>query len=554
MLKLSYLRLLILCFFSQLFATTPKLTIVFVIDQMAYNHLTNLLPNLKYTIKELYEDGIVYSNAFQPNGAPSTAVGHTDISTGAYPKDHGIIGNKWFINGKSFACDTDNSGTAQILTLDGTEPKHHGKSAKNIMVDTLSDQVMLQPNEKLNWSVYAVSLKSRSAIGLAGKLGKAIWFEPGLNIFTSSKAYFKQMPDWLKTFNQKNNVNALEKFTWKTMYDENSSFYKFRNIKNYEHTKFGMQLVNREIIINKTDSNPFGQFLCTPMANELQLNLAQDILKLHDSKNSHVLLWIALSGLDKVGHRYGPESIEAIDFLYQLDKQLKDFLSTVYTKWPQEEVLIAMTADHGVHPILENVKKAGYETARRIDAKKLIALMDEYAKKEFGIEKIVMNFKTPYFFLNHEEIGKLKKSAQLKLLRNLKKIIADQPGIKKVWTFNELKGTHFFEDDLAKLFKNQLFKGRSGDLIYQVYPYNYVDDKKSGTSHLTPYAYDRQVPIIIYQPNQFENKLITKNTSILQLPVTLAAILNVPRPSASTASILPGINIKKVKRTGAGGN
>jgi len=45
-----------------------------------------------------------------------------------------------------------------------------------------------------------------------------------------------------------------------------------------------------------------------------------------------MLLWLSLSTLDLVGHFYGPDSMEAIDTLYHVDRQIKDLMKFIAKK------------------------------------------------------------------------------------------------------------------------------------------------------------------------------------------------------------------------------
>ena len=75
--------------------TKPKVTIVLVIDQFAAHYINKLDSYLQHGIHHLLKNGIVYVNTNLPYGATATAVGHTSLSTGALPKDHGVICNAW---------------------------------------------------------------------------------------------------------------------------------------------------------------------------------------------------------------------------------------------------------------------------------------------------------------------------------------------------------------------------------------------------------------------------------------------------------------------------
>ena len=191
---------LIICLFSGIISAqekSPQLTIVIVIDQFAYHELQKLLPHFTGGIKFLHDKGIRYINAIHPHGMPETGVGHTSIGTATLAKDHGIIGNSWIDpQGNNVACDADNSPYAAVFSPEGTYD--FGVSPKNIMVDTLSDQLAISSYPHAQNLVYSLSLKSRSSVGMAGRLGKALWFDPKTGHFTSSKVYFNELPDWVQ--------------------------------------------------------------------------------------------------------------------------------------------------------------------------------------------------------------------------------------------------------------------------------------------------------------------------------------------------------------------
>ena len=117
------------------------------------------------------------------------------------------------------------------------------------------------------------------------------------------------------------------------------------------------------------------------------------------------------------------------------------------------------------------------------------------------------------------------------------------PGIKNVWTFDELEDSTFQPHQLESFYKNQLYAGRSGDIICQPEPYCQITKYPTGTSHMSPYDYDTHVPLIIYQNGRFEKKKVNKKVWMQQLPVTLAHILHVGQPSASPYDQLPGLNL-----------
>ena len=524
MIKFRFLSIVLCCNFFIRAHESPKLTVIIVIDQFAYHELQKLIPHMQGGIKFLFNNGINYTNAHQINGATVTAAGHAAIATGTLARDHGFVNNKWYTpEGKKINCDDDTADQAAVFTQTGLY--NFGKSAHNLMVDTLSDQLILARDAR--YQVYALSLKSRAAIPMAGKLGKALWFDHDTGSFTSSKAYFKELPAWVKQFNQKNFLTK-KSYTWQLAYNKNSRAYNFPFIHDYRFIEGHKSIIGVPLT--------YENFERTPQANQLLLDCALALINntLKPNRHDHLVLWLSLSSLDKVGHQFGPHSMEAIDMLYHMDKQLNQFIAAIYKKVPQEDVLFVLTSDHGVQPIPELTHgKRIYKNDIKNSINK--ALFDKY-----GIERSITQIKVPFVYINPAIQKTLDKQTKKELLYDIIKLFKNSPGIKDAWLSQDLIKLTFDCNDPRNYLKNHFYPRRSGDIIFQVEPYTYLSSKKFGTGHSLPYAYNTHVPLIVYQAGMHK-KVITKRVTIPQLAPTLARLLNVPAPQASTFNVLPGI-------------
>lgn len=521
----------------------PKLTIVLVIDQFSVHYYQKLKEYISGGIKFLYENGTYYSNAWYPHSQPGTAAGHTLIGTGTVGNYHGIISNWWVENGKKILSDDDSVEYAGVFSPTGMYD--YGKSPRNCKVDGLSDNIVLYGNPQTGTNVWSISHKSRAAIGMGSRYGKAIWFNSHDGNFTSSKVYFSALPAWLTEFNKKHNIAALESCEWKLQYPINSKAYNFKFHNNYRYCPMN-SLANCSTLIDKSHNHPYEIYCKTPPANKLLLDLGKAVIdnNYKGENKDRFVLWISMSGLDKVGHKFGPFSTEAIDMLYHIDRDIDDFIKYVYTKADPKDVLFAITGDHGSHPIVDILADARLDLARRVDPDKLQKQINDMIRKKYGIKKLAIAFNEQQYYLDHSELKKVNKKTKAAIYKDIKKLLERQPGIRKAWTFDELYNDQFDQFNLDIAWKHQLFKGRSGDIIFSIYPYTNADKHLQGTGHQTPYAYDAQVPLILYRKGHIEQKVVAKNVFMTQLAPTLAQILQVPRPSACNSNVLPGIVYK----------
>ncbi len=379
-------------------------------------------------------------------------------------------------------------------------------------------------------------------------LGKAIWFDNKTGHFTSSKAYFDAIPDWVSKFNKEKKMDQLKQVTWKLMYPRDSKAYNFEYVNAYTFADIPKSIINSPIEIGPQvrKDNPYELYNKTPFANKLVFDLAKKCINKHINKesNDRMLLWIDVSALDKLGHAFGPESLEAIDMVYHLDKQLEDIINHAEKRVGKKNVLFALTADHGIGCIPEQLNKEGLHHARRIGRSELVTILNTFLSKKYGIENLVQNIKQPHVYLDQKQLNNMKYTQQKLMFNDLKKVLESQPGIKTVWTYNELKKLSFNTNEYANYFKQQLFPNRSGQLIIQTFPHVIITKYPGGASHKTPYEYDTHVPLIVYQKDQFEEQKVQEKVFYLQLANTLAEILNIQKVPASGLNILPGITLE----------
>jgi len=541
------------------FCDAPRLTVIFVVDQFAYSYINKLKPFFKGGLKLFLDEGVVYENAYYPHAMPATATGHAALATGVFAKNHGVIGNKWYNpDGKMVTFPTDSKKNAAVFDRDGN-PLNYGRSSHRVMVPGLSDQLILHPYSQATNHSFAISIKDRSAIAMAGSLGKAIWFDDSQGCFTTSKAYFGEVPGWVSEFNKKKKIWDMKRYKWNTAYYlKNNPAYAFKNIDNYKYVAGHKRIAGTEIELLSNDKESgeyngdgaYEKFCYLPIANRMLLDLAEsciDTILKKAKRQDKIMVWISLSSLDKLSHLFGPDSLEAIDMVYHIDKLLRRFMRRLHKRIRKKDVLFALTADHGTDPIPELLQDDGFKKAIRIDTTAFVKKMNRMLTNDYGVDNFVAGFKSPQFFFDHRIFDDLKPDVKQRIISGFKEFLLKQPGIKNVWTYDELKKADFASQSIESFYKNQLYPGRSGYLSVQVYPYCQASKYKTGTGHRNPYEAVTHVPLMFYRKGEVEKKIVRDRVNMLQFANTIAQMLEIPRLPASVFNILPGLSFQAAR-------
>src|SRR6202035_3990581 len=197
----------------------PKLVVLLVVDQMRGDYVDKFLGQWAGGLKRLVDEGAWFRDAAYPYAATETCVGHSTISTGAFPATHGMVANAWWDREtqKMVACTTDPN--TKNLGYAGASAKG-GDSAVRMLVPAFAEELKFQTGGATR--VVTFSLKARAAITMAGHKGDAAtWFENGG--WVTSSAY-GTMP-FIETYAKAHPIKEDYGKTWKLALPENEYFY-----------------------------------------------------------------------------------------------------------------------------------------------------------------------------------------------------------------------------------------------------------------------------------------------------------------------------------------
>lgn len=529
------ISIFLLCYSTLLFAQAkpPKLVVQLVVDQLRGDLIQKYHQQFgKKGFNYLLQHGIDYRNTHHPHANTVTCVGHATIATGSYPALHGIVSNNWYNkqSGKSVYCVEDLK--SRILPTIHTRIPLKGRSPRNLMASTLSDELVLSQTGR----AFAVSLKDRSAITLAGHAGKAFWFDKNNGGFVSSSHYYSAYPQWVTVWNR---AYKAEDKTWSL--SKAAATYHYAQAPRFTNRfpDFGEAFPHH---LGSPDSANYYKFLSmSPFADELTADFAINLLKqekLGTENNKTDYLAISFSAVDVIGHQFGPNSLESEDNLLQLDKTLANLLTAIDKAVGLENTLIVLTADHGVSD--SPIYLAAYQMKEQKNLKIPViqALIEKTLQQRFQLPAQTLKaISLPYIYLNQRFINEHQLSIT-QVSQALAETLRQQRGIFQVYTL-PLANTE--QDWLSAKVDKMVFPGRSGELYLVPAPYQALGNKhEARVSHGTPWQYDSFVPLVFVNP-AFKAQGITRKVYITDIASTLAALLSIKPPSASVGHPLPEV-------------
>ncbi|NNK95661.1 MAG: alkaline phosphatase family protein [Desulfobacterales bacterium] len=527
----------------------PKLVLQITVDALRGDlpdRFSSALGNGGF--RYLMEQGIHYTNANYQHANTETIVGHVSLATGTVPAAHGMVGNVWFdrelgriaynIEDSRYHLLTAGADVDKKNEIDPTQrtAKSDGRSPDNILTSTLSDEMAIHFAGKSK--IFAVSVKDRGAVSLAGHAGKAFWFSKASGEFVTSNYYYQQYPDWVNDWNARKPAQAYADKAWELTHE--SSKYLFGNADDREYETdfpgFGRTFPHA---YGKADDKYFTTRLTlSPAGDELTLDFAKTLLDKEQLGQDEIpdFLAISFSSTDYVGHIFGASSLEIEDNLVRLDRTLADLFAYIDKKIGLANTLIALSADHGQPEVPGHLHDLGIDKAHYFDTKTLDkAPAISALKKQFGIgEELVKAFFFPYLYLNHEVIrakGLDHSTVEQAVAAELMKF----KGVAYAVSSMALRESNVPDTLLMRTILHNFHPKRSGDIYLVFEPNIFINDFDGLTvasTHGSPWRYDTFVPVI-FAGVGLKPARVDRPVTPYDISATLAAYLKIKPPSGS---------------------
>ncbi|MEO2177841.1 MAG: alkaline phosphatase family protein [bacterium] len=477
-------------FNSSALQANPKLIVIISVDQLRRDRVTDDLPG---ALGMLSRQGRVFVDSELNHAITSTCPGHSVLVTGVTPGRAGIPGNT-FVDQQTFQeryCVDDENNAHQVIDSD------HNRSPVNLRASTFGDWLKDRyPQSR----VFSVGGKDRAVITMGGhKADGVFWYNQSNGKFTSSGYYMKSLPGYIDKFNGTDPVvdGHLRDIpgTWvhpagtyrQDDYDGESSLFDRSS---------GHPLKDGD------GDTVFNRIYRSPVIDTQTIKLANIIIReesLGEGENPDLLL-LALSATDTVGHLYGPRSSEAEATLDNVDNILNELIAGLEKKLGLGNVLVVLTADHGVAELPEYMTENGSNSCPSQGRLSFVPIIGQIYwsiyrdyTHPFDMPGELVKFTGQQLTLSREYLAEnMLDPAQV--LATLNEALTGINIVKRTWTQQQIRAG---KGKVAALLRNSLTHDRSGDLTIQLHP-DCVLTIGGGTTHGSVYDYDRNVPLIFY--------------------------------------------------------
>lgn len=521
---------------------TPRLVIGITVDQMRPDYFYRFWSHYgDGGFKRLLNDGFLFRNAMYRHSHTATGPGHAAVYTGTTPRVHGLIGNRWYVPALDRQINVVEVPDSDFVTVGGGAAAGERRSPGNMMVTTVGDELHIYSGERSR--VVSVSMKDRSAILSGGHTGSAYWFDPATGNFITSTFYRRELPDWLRTFNERRLAREFLQRTWEPARPI-ETYVESRPDRNpYERPLPGMFRATfpKDLAeIMRQPTMDAGVLSITPFGDELLFELARTALieERLGRGDTPDMLMIGLSAADGIGHYFGPASKQIQDYYIRLDEYLADFLAFLDEHFERHEYLIVMTADHGAHYVPQYLHDLRIPTGHENFHTRLDELMRQqlrqHLQRRYGSD-LLLSISGQDVHLDRHRIAEMQLDLAA-VRRETVQFLHSLDFVAGAISADTLDAAEFTEGVRGRVLQNY-FPSRSGDVMVWLTPHTRGDLGTGFTGHGTPWTNDLHVPILFYG-HDIPHGQSSAPVAPSDIASTLAVFLNSPFPSGNTGNPL----------------
>ncbi len=482
----------------------PRLVVMIAVDQLIPEQLQRLDSRFTGGFRRILDEGAVFWRATVDYASTETGPGHATLATGRWPVHHGIVGNVYFDRETRAITYCVGDAATHPLTSLGVDATKTSSSPANLDGDALGD---LLEQRAAGSKTVTIAGKDRSAVLLGGRAPEAVlWWHPSVGGFSSSSFYGEKLPEFAEVWNAAWKERASG-WKWSLEVEGDLAVLGTAPDEREGESKRGGRTLPRTL---PTEDGPLaGAVLFSPLLDYFTLELAILALDTEALGQDEAvdLLGLSLSGCDMLGHSYGPDSVEVTDLLVRNDRELGRLFGALDEKVGKGRWIACLSSDHGVLDLPE-LLQAQQVGALRVKSADVVAMRKtveealDAAHPEHG--ELALRYSELGFTFDAEaaESAGIEPAA----LRSLIAEAAEEAEwVAEAYTLEELlagpapgstasTGSAAAADPWLTLYRRSTRADRGPDVALRAEPW-LLFDFPEGTSHGSPYPYDRRVPL-----------------------------------------------------------
>lgn len=467
--------------YSQDVVSVPRLVVNITIDQLRTDYIEAFMPFYSENgFKKLMRNGVVYHNAqytFTPIDRASSIAA---VVTGTTPANNGITGYSWLDKNTLIPvkCIDDNN-------YDGVFTDEHS-SPQNITSTTINDELKVSTNVEA--LVYSIAIDRDAAVIAGGHAADAaLWFNADSKRWCSSMYYFKNAPNWLRTYNLQHTTDV----------DGN-------NI-NASVTSIALECVN---------------------STGIGLDDVTDMLSVTYSA--------------KITTKANKQSQQLQQNTYlQLDHELERLISRIESKFGSKGVLFVITGT-GCQEELD-VDYAKYRIpSGTFYINRTANLLNMYLCAIYGQDKYVESCFFNQIFLNLNKIEQ-RHISMSDILSRAQSFLVQNAGVRNAFTKKDLL---LANGDKGSKLGNWFNPERCGDLIVELFPGWKLFNEDNQQQYTSKESYI-PFPVIFYGANVAAETVYTPVT-MNRIAPTIAKVIRIRAPNACASAPLH-LSYKSIK-------
>jgi predicted AlkP superfamily pyrophosphatase or phosphodiesterase len=511
----------------------PKLVVGIVVDQMRWDYLYRYYDRYQSNgFKRLLNEGFTCENT-QVDYIPTfTGPGHTCIYTGSVPSIHGIAGNDFIVQatGKSMYCAEDT--TVQTVGAISAAGK---MSPRNLLTTTVTDELRLATNFRSK--VIGIALKDRGGILPAGHTANAAyWFDDKSGNWITSTYYMKDLPQWVKDFNDQKLAETYLKLDWNTLYPIETYSQSTADDNKYEGKFKGTDAPTMPVKTSNLYKGNLGLIRSTPYGNTITLDMAIAAINNEQlgQRDATDFLAMSLSSTDYIGHQFGINAVEIEDTYLRLDRELANFFIYLDAKVGAGNYTVFLTADHGA------AHNTAFLNDHNIpagvwDDTQVLKNLNQYLMDKYKIDGLVISLTNYQVNFNYKVVNYLHLDMDA-LKKDCATFIEADPAVAFVVDMKKAQTANIPEALRTRVI-NGYNVDHSGEIQIILKPGYFTghssgDGGPTGTTHGTWNPYDNHIPLV-FMGWGINHGSLTRETHMTDIAATVAALLHIQAPNGS---------------------